>query len=363
MPPPTAKRGEPPIFAGRSVASVIFGDYVGVLILSERDVANGITIVAIAKHKGRYLMEWVAYHLAIGVDRIVVYSNDTEDDQLQKLEEMARRDRRVETVDWPSAPTVSPQITGYNHALRSISTPWVGFIDVDEFIVPLEDNDIHQWPATIPADISSVHINWRGFGSGGGATDDYDLVTRTFELACPVKWGNHRPFKSIARSNLSKEAVVHNITLLGRRTLSDFREFETVHNGISNRICYHRIQINHYQCKTYKELEARMRRGSADLPPDNPWRGRDGSRERFLQLDLTAERNSAIRRFDNKVDAGLDRLKAQGPPSTDAALAAPAEGVGFRSHKLATVDDGLGVSTILALANRQSDLIRRRSVQ
>jgi glycosyltransferase involved in cell wall biosynthesis len=271
---------------------------------------TSITICAIAKNESRYIVEWLAYHLAIGADHIVVYNNDSEDDQAAKLEAIARHDSRVTWQTWKSQPGISPQISAYNDALRKVTTRWICFIDIDEFLVPLEDQTIAEWLATIPDDVSSVHLNWRGFGSSGVQSPVYDLVTRTFMMAAPVGWGNHHHFKTIARANLSTEALIHNVlTSSGRRTLSDFSDFETINNGISNRIAYDRIQINHYQCKTFEEFSARMRRGDANVA-EGPGKLRDGSEERFKQLDLNAEENSAIRRFDSRVDEELGRLNA-----------------------------------------------------
>lgn len=278
-------------------------------VLPTTALDNGITIAAIAKNEGRYIVEWMAYHLAIGVDRIIIYSNDTEDDQCEKIEAISRNDCRVSLKNWPSISGVSPQISAYQDAVKRTSTPWIGFIDIDEFLVPLEDADIHQWLATVPSDVSTVHINWRGFGSGGRETDDYELVTRTFEMACPINWGNHHHFKSIGRRHLIKDVHIHNIVAEeGRRTLSDFGDFETTQNGIASRICYNRIQINHYQCKTYTEFSARMRRGTANLPIGHPERGRDASRDRFAKLDLNEEMNEAIRRFDRSFDSSMQLL-------------------------------------------------------
>lgn len=270
---------------------------------SDEQNKNGITIGAIAKNEQRYLPEWIAYHFAIGVDRIVVYSNDTEDQQNDLLDKIAKRDSRFEWRDWPSISGVSPQISAYQDAVKRASTPWVAFVDVDEFLVPTEDDTIQDYLSTIPDDVSTVHVNWRGFGSGGQETDDYELVTRTFMMASPVRWGNNHHFKSIGRTLLAHDVGIHNIIASsGRRTLSDFEDFETVNNGIADRIVHHRIQINHYQCKSYPEFAARMRRGLANVPLDHPERARDGGMERFRQLDLNDERNEAIRRFDSRVD-------------------------------------------------------------
>jgi hypothetical protein len=270
----------------------------------------GITIAAIAKNEERYLPEWLAYHLALGADRIVVYSNDTEDQQNVLLEKLATNDSRISWIDWPSISGVSPQISAYEHALAQATTEWIACIDIDEFLVPTEDDSLHDYLATIPDDVSTVHVNWRGFGSGGQETPDYQLVTRTFMQASPVLWGNNYHFKSLGRTKLIREIYIHNMVgPEGRRTLSDFQDFETINNGLSNRIAHHRIQINHYQCKSFPEFQARMLRGLANVPLDHPERARDGGLERFKQLDLNDEYNDVIRRFDAKVDAEYERLR------------------------------------------------------
>lgn len=269
---------------------------------------NEITICAIARNEGRYIREWIAYHLAIGVSRIVVYSNEPTDDQEEVLQAASERDPRITWGPWPSVSGVSPQVSAYREAISRVTTPWVSFIDIDEFIVPLEDTSISVWLATVPSDVNSVHLNWRGFGSSGLENSDYGLVTDAFVMASPRQWGNNHHFKSVARTQHVKDVAIHNIMTTGKRVLSDFQEFETINNGLSNRICHHRIQINHYQSKTYDEFSARMRRGDANMPDDHPEKSRDGSRERFSALDLNDEEDRAISKFFARRDAELERL-------------------------------------------------------
>jgi hypothetical protein len=99
--------------------------------------------------------------------------------------------------------------------------------------------------------------------------------------------------------------------------LSDFGAFEMINLGLSDRVVHHRIQINHYQCKTFPEFQARMRKGSVAVPRGHPSRVLDASRERFQKLDLNAELDRAIRRFDAAVDKSLQRIRgfiADGAP-------------------------------------------------
>lgn len=44
-----------------------------------------MTIVLIAKNEGSYIREWVAYHKLVGADHIVVYDNESEDNQKEAI--------------------------------------------------------------------------------------------------------------------------------------------------------------------------------------------------------------------------------------------------------------------------------------
>ncbi|WP_143132121.1 glycosyltransferase family 2 protein [Methylobacterium sp. 174MFSha1.1] len=264
------------------------------------------TVVAIAKNEGRYITEWIAWNLAIGFDRILIFSNDSTDDTDRIVSRLSRRDPRVALIPWPSVPGTSPQITAYTQSLRIVTTPWVMFLDIDEFLLPFADGHIHDFLDRVPADVASVHINWRNFGSGGRTSADYDFVTKTFFQGADLDWANHHHFKSFIRTALATDVHVHDAgTSEGRRTLSDFKEFTLHYPGIGTRTVHDTIQINHYQCKTYDEFVLRMRWGDANYAGSAP---RDHSRERFDVLDRNETSDFKTRLFEAAFDAEYERL-------------------------------------------------------
>ncbi|SCB18588.1 glycosyltransferase family 92 protein [Rhizobium lusitanum] len=268
-----------------------------------------LTVGAIAKNEGKYIVEWLAYHLAIGVDRFIIFSNESEDDQIPLLRKIAAADARVTVIDWPSPLNTSPQIAAYRHALTMISTEWVAFFDIDEYLVPTEHLTIRDYLKTVPADVGSIHVNWRNFGSGNLIDPNYSLVTRAFMQGAPLGWSNHHHFKSIARAAFVTDVGVHNlVSSQGRRALSDFSEFETINGGMSSRVIHAPLRLHHYQSKTFAEFSARMRRGDANFPPGHPDRSRDESESRFKQIDLNDVYDNTIRRFDKAVDMEVARL-------------------------------------------------------
>jgi hypothetical protein len=268
-----------------------------------------LTIGAIAKNEGKYIVEWLAYHLAIGVDRFLIFSNESGDDQLPLLRKISSADARLTVIDWPSPTSASPQIEAYRHALTMVSTQWVSFIDIDEYLVPTEHLTIRDYLRTVPPDVGSIHVNWRNFGSSNLHEPSYDLVTRAFMRGAPLNWSNHHHFKSIARADYVTDVSIHNLLVSkGRRVLVDFGDFETINGGLSSRTVHSPLRLHHYQSKTFAEFSSRMRRGDANFPPGHPDRGRDASRERFEQIDLNDEFDDTIRRFDKALEMEIARL-------------------------------------------------------
>ena len=268
------------------------------------------TLVAIARDENAYILEWIAHHLAVGFSKIIVYDNESSDGMLDTLRRIAAvcPDVIVETTK-SFGINASPQTASYNDALKRIETDWTMFLDIDEFLIPFRDYHVGSYLTRVPRDASSVHINWRGFGSNGLVTEHYGFVVEAFTRCAPHHWSNHHHFKSVARTALIERVYIHNLdTTSGRRVLSDFGEFVLSHNGKSDRIVYDGIQINHYQSKTYGEFKARMERGDANYHSAHELRGRDGSYERFLQLDRNEEENDAAVVFKARFTRFYDRI-------------------------------------------------------
>jgi Glycosyl transferase family 2 len=49
-----------------------------------------IAICLIVKNEAPYLLEWIAYHRVIGVDRFLIYNNDSTDETSSILEHLDR---------------------------------------------------------------------------------------------------------------------------------------------------------------------------------------------------------------------------------------------------------------------------------
>ena len=95
-------------------------------------------IVACMRNEALFVVEWVAHHLAIGFDRIVVYTNDCDDGTDTILAAMAAGNAGVEHYSNPGpyeAGSIQKQALYLAFQLPQVcQAMWVLHIDADEYV-------------------------------------------------------------------------------------------------------------------------------------------------------------------------------------------------------------------------------------
>lgn len=123
-----------------------------------------LALCCIAKDEAPYLKEWLAYHASLGVEHFYIYDNCSAvlvRDALGSFASGARVTiRRVEGERM--------QLPAYDDCLRSFgpSCKWIGFLDLDEFALPMQDNDLRVLLSEFEA-YGGLAATWRLFGSSG----------------------------------------------------------------------------------------------------------------------------------------------------------------------------------------------------
>ena len=130
---------------------------------------NGRTaIVTTMKNEGPFILEWIAYHRAIGVDDFLIYTNDCTDgtdtllDVLQSKGIVQHRDN----------PYRASALTPQHAALQAAETDpvmqncgWGICMDVDEFInIKIGDGTLAALFAAM-GDANMISLTWRLFGN------------------------------------------------------------------------------------------------------------------------------------------------------------------------------------------------------
>jgi hypothetical protein len=257
----------------------------------------GVVIVCIVKDEAEYLEEWLAYHVALGVDHFVIYDNGSTDGSAELLERYINHGL-VTRIDWPLG---GGQLAAYNHALRMFgaTTRWLAYYDVDEFLVPLADDDIPSFLARFD-DAAVVRVPRLEFGYSGhrsrpaGLTiDEYTQVANVLalDLDLPPR------VKSIVQPAAVSAVDIHlafpaDVPAAGAPTATAEAEVR----GLA--------QLNHYYTRSFEEFEEKRFRGSATGRIARP----------AVPFDIkTIATDDSARRFGARTRQTLERLHRLDP--------------------------------------------------
>ena len=123
-----------------------------------------ISLCIMFKDEAPYLREWIEYHRMIGVDHFYMYDNNSSDG-FEEVLAPYQEEGLITLIPWPRQ---HAQVDGYEDCIRQFQdeSDWIGFIDVDEFLVPIEEESLAPVLDRF-CHCPAVLVYWRFFGSGG----------------------------------------------------------------------------------------------------------------------------------------------------------------------------------------------------
>ncbi|WP_417712726.1 glycosyltransferase family 2 protein [Pseudophaeobacter arcticus] len=282
--------------------------------------STGNVIVGCMKNEAPYILEWVAYHRAMGVDNFLIYTNGCEDgtsEMLDRLQEMGILQHR-NNDDWKGN---SPQQHALNQSLKEpviLNADWIIHIDVDEFMnVRCGNGTLQDLFDRVP-DASNIAMTWRLFGSNEVVALKDEFVTAQFDACAPkhcpkphTVWGFKTMFKNIGayqkischRPNKLEEQLRNRVKWVngsGKDMTS-----EAADNGWRNSrksIGYDLIQLNHYALRSAESFLVKRQRGRA-LHVD-----RSIGINYWIRMDWNDHRDVTIQRNLPRLQAEYDRL-------------------------------------------------------
>jgi hypothetical protein len=277
-------------------------------------------IVGCMKNEAPYILEWVAYHRAIGVDDFLIYTNDCSDgtdEILQRLQDLGILQHR-NNDNWSGN---SPQQYALDAARDEPvlkNADWIAHIDVDEFMnIRCGNGTLEDFYAMVP-DASNIAMTWRLFGHSGVDKLADKLVIEQFDRCAPkycpkphTVWGFKTLFRNIGayekyschRPNKlaeDKAARVKWVNGSGQDMTSD-----ALKNGWRSsrkNIGYDLIQLNHYALRSAESFLVKRQRGRA-LHVD-----RSIGLNYWIRMDWNDHQDLTNQRNIPRVRAELDRL-------------------------------------------------------
>ena len=295
--------------------------------------SSGRVIVGCMKNEAPYIVEWVAYHRASGVDNFIIYTNGCEDgtsEILDRLQDMGVLQHR-NNDNWRGN---SPQQFALNQSQKEPviqNAEWIIHIDVDEFInVRTGNGTLDDFFAKVP-DATNVAMTWRLFGHNGVTALADEFVIDQFDHCAPAYcpkphtvWGFKTMFKNIGayrkischRPNGLQDGFEDKVRWVNGSGQDMTRD--AAKNGwrsSKKTIGYDLLQLNHYALRSAESFLIKRQRGRA-LHVDrsigiNYWIRMDWSDFR----DLTIKRNVPRLRaeYDRLMqDSALAKLHAEG---------------------------------------------------
>lgn len=273
-----------------------------------------LSLITSVKNEGPYILEWLAYHKALGLDYIIVFENDSDDLTdvlLQRLAQLGEIDF-VKNRDF----TGSPQMHSYRRFQQMETyrlSDWVLCIDADEFFVPRRHDTAHAFLEDFPH-ADAIAVNWLNFGSSGQKTWEDRPVTERFTFCAPPEhatnkffksfhhpcdkfkaFGLHRPWPHAAIDTFfyTDGSPVEPEVQMGRHP-KDAPSI-AIRHGIAT--------LNHYSVRSKEEFERKKLRGRG-AKPDEPY----GAGDKFKRFDTNTELDDRIGRHRAKAQFHLTRL-------------------------------------------------------
>lgn len=271
-------------------------------------------LVATAKNEGPYLLEWVAHHLLLGFDDIIIFQNDsddTTDETLKCLQAMGVVNYKYNRSAQPG----THQVQAYKRAARQseyTQADWAMALDLDEFLcIKVGNGTLRDWTALLP-ETDIVYVNWRQFGSNGHKTIPTGLTTKSFTLAersDRLRVGVN-PFKSMFRREKfmrpgihkplpMEEAAQHRI--INGSGVSD-TIFDTRNFQCSDPECLRYAQVNHYIVRDAASFVLKSYKGSAHQA------NRPIDRRYWMKRNKNAEEERTLANRTPKLQAKMNEL-------------------------------------------------------
>ena len=231
-----------------------------------------LAITAIFKNEYQYVLEWLAYHLELGVDTFYIadnVSNDGTSQLLEALDELGIINR----VYFPRIGEAGPQVPAYNFILDKFKkeVDLMAFIDADEFFITDKNKPIKETLKNFFYDQSqsALALNWRVMGSSGHIFQPKGLVVENYKHGSNDDYKNNYHIKTIVKPNKIKKMNIHDCILLDGSYVNINGENDIFPDGIDNHpktksVVLRGLYINHYVIKSrFSHFIDKANKGSA----------------------------------------------------------------------------------------------------
>ena len=287
------------------------------------------TLISSVKNEGPFLLEWVAHHLVLGFDRILIASNDCSDGTDRLLSALDGAGY-ISHVPNRLQPGEIPQHAGYEkiRRLHDIDgSDWLMMLDADEFLnVHVGDHRVADLTAWAEADIDVIALNGMFFTSLPETQWRAGPVCPLFSQRVANHHKANAALKTLTR-NPARFRGIHNHSMVGfkdkiplqvlwgdgTRTQTDpaLPLWRQLRNGDVKSVSHRLAQYNHYGLKSPDSFALRATRGRGAVAETNAETARHTTAY-FAERNQPAGTDHSIARYSAEVQARMaDMLSHQ----------------------------------------------------
>ncbi|MGD1699540.1 glycosyltransferase family 92 protein [Dapis sp. BLCC M229] len=222
-----------------------------------------LSVCAIMKNEGPYLVEWLEFHKLVGVERFYLYNNNSNDNTLDIVRPY-RENNEVVMENWPVQN--GQQMKAYNHFFKKYKneSKWIAFIDLDEFLFPTEKNDLREILEEF-SDVPAVGINWLIFGTSGHQEKPEGLQIENFTKRAKEDFKANLNFKCIVQSEFTIKCTTPHHFVYVNDGAAVSENHEKLSENISSKHSVKKVRINHYFTRSMEEALNKIKRGRATV--------------------------------------------------------------------------------------------------
>jgi hypothetical protein len=288
-----------------------------------KPTGNRVTIVTTMKNEGPFILEWLAYHRAIGIKDFLIYTNDCSDGTDHFLQLLAAKG----LCEWRENPYRATGMKPQHAALDAAndeelvtSADWAICMDVDEYIA------VHTGDGTMAAlfdalgDANMVSLTWRLFGNNDidlyqdtFITQQFTRCARAFANKPHQAWG----FKTLYRNiGLFRKMGVHRPKGLQPGAVDQIKwvngsgqpmprsEWRNAWRSHSGTFGYDLVSLNHYAVRSAESFLVKRDRGRVNHVD------RDQGLAYWFRMNHNVVVDDRMMRMQPALQAEFDRLMA-----------------------------------------------------
>jgi hypothetical protein len=230
-----------------------------------------LIIAAPVRNEAPYLLEWLAYHRTLGIRAFLLGDNGGDDGTSNLLIALDRLGI-AKRLEWREQRYFQLRFNRQAIELAGLLGDGLFLVDIDEFLHPTGPEPITLVAKSWLADetVGAVALNWAIYGSSENLTRTPGLVLERFTRRAPQEFSvncHTKPFVRVANCAGPSETS-HAVTLnLGRyiNTRGADVAWDTstgVTSGITSKVIWDRLRVDHFVLKSREEFERKRARGS-----------------------------------------------------------------------------------------------------